>query len=156
MTRVSDGLVHAQEHLETRRFQPTYADHGLDFRLAKQKVTPSQGAHKNKAVPTTPGVSVMEPKQAALTVAYQPMKQPIWWGQAALPPESDRPTYEDLGSYYPRNTTTIAGKEMLRADSLPLLNGRYEHDNPFLGTGSAYRRAPGGGFVCDVSVAEKP
>lgn len=28
MTRVSDGLVHAQEHLETRRFQPTYADHG--------------------------------------------------------------------------------------------------------------------------------
>ena len=23
--------------------RPTYADHGLDFRLAKQKVTPSQG-----------------------------------------------------------------------------------------------------------------
>lgn len=156
MTRVSDGLVHAQEHLETRRFQPTYADHGLDFRLAKQKSTEGRGMRKSKSVPTTQGVQVMEPKKAALTVVYQPMKQPLWWGQAALPQEMHRPTYEDLGSHYPRNTTTIAGKEMLRPESLPLLNGKYEHDNPFLGTGSAYRRAPGGSFVCDVSVAENP
>lgn len=156
MTRVSDGLVHAQEHLETRRFQPTYADHGLDFRLAKQKPSARRGMRKSKSVATTPGVQVMEPKKAALTVAYQPMKQPHWWGQSALPKEPDRPTYEDLGSHYPRNTTTIAGKEMLRAESLPVLNGKYEHDNPFLGTGSAYRRAPGGAFVCDVSLAEKP
>jgi len=156
MTRLSDGLVCAQEHLETRRYQPTYADHGLDFRMKRDAQTGDQGLPKARSIPTPSSVSVAKPGQADLKVAYKPLQHPVWWGQAALPAEIDRPTYEDLGNYYPPQRTTIAGKEMLRAESLPALRGKYKHDNPFLGTGSAYRRAPAGGFVCDVSVAEKP
>mmetsp|Transcript_34987 Transcript_34987/g.80560 ORF Transcript_34987/g.80560 Transcript_34987/m.80560 type:complete len:242 (+) Transcript_34987:50-775(+) len=150
MTRVSDGLVHAQEHLETRRYQPTYADHGLDFRMSREPRR-EKGSHKGKTIPSPSGTTVMQPAKEALKVEYKPLKHPLWWGQAALPAEADRPTYEDLGSYYPK----AQGKEMQRAESLPVF-AQYRHDNPFVGTGSAYRRAPGGGFVCDVSVAEKP
>eukprot|EP00439_Symbiodinium_sp_Y106_P068617 s2070_g11.t1 len=56
-------------------------------------------------------VSVAKPGQADLKVAYKPLQHPVWWGQAALPAEIDRPTYEDLGNYYPPQRTTIAGKE---------------------------------------------
>ncbi|CAJ1438084.1 unnamed protein product, partial [Effrenium voratum] len=65
MTRVSDNLVHAQEHLETRRFQPTYADHGLAMRPQMKKVSrgPLKKSPKSLPVPTTPGVKVMDAKQ---------------------------------------------------------------------------------------------
>ncbi|CAE7888644.1 unnamed protein product [Symbiodinium sp. KB8] len=52
MTRLSDGLVCAQEHLETRRYQPTYADHGLDFRMKRDAHMGDQGVPKARSIPT--------------------------------------------------------------------------------------------------------
>eukprot|EP00930_Biecheleria_cincta_P008331 TRINITY_DN109748_c0_g1_i1.p1 TRINITY_DN109748_c0_g1~~TRINITY_DN109748_c0_g1_i1.p1 ORF type:complete len:278 (-),score=46.84 TRINITY_DN109748_c0_g1_i1:102-935(-) len=185
LTRVSEGLAQAQEKLERRRLQPTYADHGLSFRMNNQEPglakssssrgdgagsSSSQAASRSRArregskktsasqpaIPTSPAARVMQPEPGAESVKHKPMKHPLWWGQAALPPEPDRSTYEDLGEYFPRQATTIAGKEMLRADSMPMLYGKYKHDNPFLGTGAPYRRGPGGVVVCDVSLAPKP
>eukprot|EP00440_Ansanella_granifera_P031130 gb/GFBE01033804.1/.p1 GENE.gb/GFBE01033804.1/~~gb/GFBE01033804.1/.p1 ORF type:complete len:276 (+),score=42.11 gb/GFBE01033804.1/:1-828(+) len=185
MTRVSDGLAKAQERLEARRYQPTYADHGLAFRMqqrgagttgeppapsASDGASSSSSKRRSKSstngpklrvpgakttIPTSPAAKVMEPKEAESSIAHVPLKHPLWWGQAALPPEPDRPTYEDLGEYFPRKPVSIAGKEMLRSESVPLLYGKYKHDNPFLGTGAPYRRGPGGVVVCDVSLAPK-
>lgn len=184
LTRVSEGLAQAQEKLERRRLQPTYADHGLSFRMNAQEPglaksasskddgassSSSQAASRRRArregkkasasqptIPTSPAAKVVQPQSGAEAVKYKPLKHPLWWGQAALPPEPERSTYEDLGNYFPRQATSIAGKEMLRADSMPMLYGKYKHDNPFLGTGAPYRRGPGGVVVCDVSLAHKP
>jgi len=182
MNRVSDGLALAQEKLEARRYQPTYADHGLSFRMqhagsltegapstavaggstslkGRRAKTSSKGTNPNasstSALPTSPTARIMKPSDEHKKVEHKPMKHPTWWGQAALPAEPDRSTYEDLGEYFPRQAETIAGKELLRADSMPLLYGKYKHDNPFLGTGAPYRRGPGGVNVCDVSLAPK-
>mmetsp|Transcript_96281 Transcript_96281/g.171024 ORF Transcript_96281/g.171024 Transcript_96281/m.171024 type:complete len:285 (-) Transcript_96281:73-927(-) len=183
MCRVSDGLALAQEKLEARRYQPTYADHGLAFRMqqaeklergassgAVEGATPSVKGRRAKtsgkgakttasitsAIPTSPTAQIQMPKEEHKKVEYKSMKHPTWWGQAAMMPDPDRATYEDLGEYFPRQAqSNIAGKEMLRAESVPLLYGQYKHDNPFLGTGAPYRRGPGGVVVCDVSLAPK-
>mmetsp|Transcript_46709 Transcript_46709/g.134543 ORF Transcript_46709/g.134543 Transcript_46709/m.134543 type:complete len:219 (-) Transcript_46709:165-821(-) len=133
-----DGLVEAQGRLEQRRYQPTSADHGLAYRLREWRPAPAASA---ASAPATP----LAPKPAPAP--------PSWWGQAGGVEES-RPCYEDHGSWYPRQSDTLAGREMLRSGSLPLLNGKYAHENPF--TAQWMKRGPGGLIVCDISVCPKP
>lgn len=80
---------------------------------------------------------------------------PTWWG---LPGGTggDRSTYEDLGEHYAEEGPFMKDRydqHPLHSDSLPLLNGKYDHDNPFIVQFG--RRGPGGLVVYDVSTAAK-
>ncbi|CAE7215123.1 unnamed protein product [Symbiodinium natans] len=63
MTRVSDGLVHAQE--------PTYADHGLAFRMQRDARNADEGLPKAKAVPT-PSVPKLLTHLVSTLVVHSP------------------------------------------------------------------------------------
>mmetsp|Transcript_118546 Transcript_118546/g.347276 ORF Transcript_118546/g.347276 Transcript_118546/m.347276 type:complete len:129 (-) Transcript_118546:21-407(-) len=128
-------MVEAQRRLDSRRFQSTYADHGLAFRLQKAQLPVDIGPPKATQGSTAPT-----------------FKPPSWWGQAGGV-EPSRPTYEDLGQGY-ENQVIIGGRELVRSESLPLIYSKYHHHNPF--SDRFERRGPGGRIVCDVSVAAKP
>mmetsp|Transcript_65743 Transcript_65743/g.142668 ORF Transcript_65743/g.142668 Transcript_65743/m.142668 type:complete len:254 (-) Transcript_65743:6-767(-) len=176
-------LAAVQARLSRDRYQPTSADHGLAF-IARGVAQPEGKDGEAAAIvaatpaPSRPptGASVrmiplLSEEASALpprasTAASQlsttsgkrrirhvPLQHPSWWGQAGGA-EPSRPSYEEHGSWFPRQTTTIAGQESLEKESLPLLNAHYDHQNPF--TAMWMKRGPGGAIVCDISVSGKP
>eukprot|EP00443_Scrippsiella_acuminata_P031443 CAMPEP_0115171160 /NCGR_PEP_ID=MMETSP0270-20121206/2161_1 /TAXON_ID=71861 /ORGANISM="Scrippsiella trochoidea, Strain CCMP3099" /LENGTH=195 /DNA_ID=CAMNT_0002583921 /DNA_START=15 /DNA_END=599 /DNA_ORIENTATION=- len=124
VAEMPSGLVDTQGQLDARRYQPTSADHGLAFRLRDASVLQnSKGIAQSSRSSGTP-------KPAAAVIRPHVTKSPSWWGQAGGVDES-RPSYEDHGAWYPKETQTICGREFLRSESMPLLGGKYEHQNPF-------------------------
>lgn len=152
-----------QESLDMRRYQPTSADMGLDFRLNR---TPQGDASQRGVKPV--GFGALDrtgelPRHTAMATqsagkvppkTYQ-FKQPTWWGQAGGGgSDPHRPTYEDHGNWYGPEASRDGLAGHLRSESLPLLHNRYSHQNPFMAQFA--RRGPGGVIACDVSVTPKP
>lgn len=93
-------------------------------------------------------------REGVSTPSVGKIDYPTWWG---LPGGvgGERPTYEDLGEWYPGEGIPKEwhDRHPVSKESEPLLGGRYEHQNPFIA--QFERRGPGGLIVCDVSVIGK-
>ncbi|CAE8647718.1 unnamed protein product [Polarella glacialis] len=177
MRKLPQGLCKAQQRLDARRYQPSYADHGLSWRLRDTPLastedtrgpggssssqcrsegkTPKQSSRPKVGALAASAAPELSSHQSVGAATLTPSKQkyPIWWGNGGLAPEEDRPTYEDLGSWYVRGKES--NKNLSRTRSLPLVHGKYTHENNFLSQ-FPYSRGPGGVVVCDISVAPKP
>eukprot|EP00927_Polykrikos_kofoidii_P022285 TRINITY_DN20840_c0_g1_i1.p1 TRINITY_DN20840_c0_g1~~TRINITY_DN20840_c0_g1_i1.p1 ORF type:complete len:366 (-),score=55.07 TRINITY_DN20840_c0_g1_i1:31-1128(-) len=148
--KLPQGLAKAAKELDSRRYQPTSAEMGLNWRL-RDAVPGGAGATHERIGAGTPAA-----REGAKTPPVGRTAYPTWWG---LPGGvgGERPTYEEIGEWFGEKGLI---KEEARFDRVPLptdckprLDGRYDHSNPFIAQFG--RRGPGGLVVCDVSVCGK-
>jgi len=131
------GLTLAAEALQMRRYQPTYADFGLAWRFQN---TSRVGQSSSRRALIRPQAAECAPSKETDAERYQPNSADFGWWHA----EQQQAT---------RNSTPLARSTSSPGGSL-LLDGKYEHNNPF--TASFARRSPGGVIFCDGSVTSKP
>lgn len=141
------GMAKACAALDQRRYQPTSADHGLAFRL--------RDAVLGGATSTLTRIgraAKVPPREGVATPRIEPFKHPTWWGCGPKKEiEKQTSTYEDLGINWQEQD--FPKEKLSQSISAPLLDGYYNHCNPFMSHFS--KRGPSGEIVCDVSVAGK-
>jgi len=150
---IPKGMQKAVASLDARRYQPTSADHGLDFRL--RHAVPGGPLWESASLERL-GKNCLEgrapPREGMASPRVHKWDAPLWWGCG--PPLTDdaklSSSYDDLGLAGQR---IGIGKEQTLSKSVPSLDGRFTHDNPFMSQFAF--RTPGGGIVYDVSVNAK-
>lgn len=146
---VPKGMARAVKALDARRYQPMSADHGLHFKHRDAKPgAPGSTATLERICRD----SEAPPREGVQTPSKFKWDAPTWWGCGPKESESLKLTssYEDLGENFQEQGI---GKEMTHSISVPMLDGRYVHDNPFMSQFA--KRTDGGCIVYDVSVNGK-
>jgi hypothetical protein len=141
-----EGMAKACAALDQRRYQPTSADHGLEFRL--RDAVPGGSTATMVRIGQAGRVP---PREGAVTPKIEPFRHPTWWGCGPKKEvEKLSSTYEDIGTDFHEQE---AKNRLTQSISAPLLDGKFNHDNPFMS--HFMNRGPSGEIVCDVSVAAK-
>jgi len=142
------GIAEACATLDQRRYQPTSAEHGLAFRL-RDAVPGGSTSTLNRIRPEDERL-----REGVATPQLEKWAAPGWWGCGPKKIGNDKlaATYEDLGMNWQEDGFPL--KTLIQKSvSTPLINGKYDHFNPFMSHFS--KRSDGGVIVCDVSVAGK-
>lgn len=142
------GMHTACQKLDARRYQSTYSELGLDFRLrGAPKLVRTTTLHQLERDGAT-----VPPREGAKSPAAYKFQHPTWWGCGPKDSEGMKlqSSYEDHGVNFQEMGI---GKEQSQSISVGLLDGQFEHKNPFMAQWG--RRTEGGTVVYDTSVAAK-